>query len=184
MTSEAKPDKVASEPAKTWRHFQGPRPVGALMPSVTRAAFKKRAPATATLLSEWGDIVGPALAAVTTPRRLSADSLAIGCTGPVAMELQHLAPQLIERINAHFGRVLVQRLRFVQDGMVPSVPTPRLQPTAEIAAAADRAVAALPPGDLRDALAALGRAMLSEHAVRSPNPPPIPPRSTAPEGSG
>jgi hypothetical protein len=100
------------------------------------------------------------------------------------MELQHLAPQLIERINAHFGRVLVQRLRFVQDGMAPSVPAPRPQPTAEIASAADRAVAALPPGDLRDALAALGRAMLSEHAVRSPNPPPIPARSTAPEGSG
>ena len=174
MASEPQPGKTPARPADqpADRHVYGPRPIGALIPAVARPAYRKRAPATATLLTEWERIVGPALAGVTTPRRLSADSLTIGCNGPVAMELQHLAPQLIERINAHFGRVLVQRLRFVQDGLASPAPSPapRRHPTPEMIAAAERAVADLPPGGLRDALAALGRAILTERGLPSTSP--------------
>ncbi len=53
------------------RHVYGPRPVAALLPGLTRAAFRRRSPATAQVLADWGNIVGPALAAVTLPRRLS-----------------------------------------------------------------------------------------------------------------
>ena len=72
------------------RHVYGPRPVGALMPRLTRPAFRRRAPATAQVLADWSAIVGPAIAAVTTPRRLAAGTLTIACAGPIAMELQHL----------------------------------------------------------------------------------------------
>ncbi|MFC7542493.1 DUF721 domain-containing protein [Siccirubricoccus deserti] len=83
--------------------------------------FRKKSPGGATLMADWPAVVGPALAAVTTPKRLSAGTLTVGCVGPVAMELSHLAPQLIARINAHLGRVTVERLRFVQQaGTVPA----------------------------------------------------------------
>ena len=78
-------------------------------------AFRKRAPATAQLLADWPAIVGPALAAVTAPRRFASGTLAIACSGPIALELQHLAGELMARINAHLGRVTVTRLRFVQE---------------------------------------------------------------------
>ena len=55
-------------------------------------------------MADWPTIVGPAIAAVTMPRRLHGGTLTIACAGPIAMELQHLAREVIERINTHLGR--------------------------------------------------------------------------------
>lgn len=141
------------------RHVYGPRAVGALVPALVRPAFRKRAPATAQVLADWEAIVGPAIAAVTVPRKLFSGTLAIACSGPMALELQHLAPQLIARINGHLGRVAVTRLRFVQDA--PPAPLRPRPPRPAAIAQAKAAVAALPEGELRDALEALGRAVLA-----------------------
>jgi hypothetical protein len=92
----------------------GFRPLGTLVPRLTRPVFRRKSPAGAQLMADWPELVGPALAAVTEPERLSAGTLTIACAGPVAMELQHLAPELIERINAVLGRAAVERLRFRQ----------------------------------------------------------------------
>jgi hypothetical protein len=140
------------------RHVYGPRPVGALIPALVRPAFRKRAPATAQVLADWGSIVGPALAALTAPRRLSAGTLTIACAGPVALELQHMAQELLSRINIQLGHDVVQRLRFVQDETAAAPPPPPPPPRAPQAAA--RAVADLPAGPLREALEALGSVVL------------------------
>ena len=112
------------KPGDAARFMYGPRPVGALLPALTRAVFRKRSPATAALLAEWEIVVGPAIAAVSTPRKLSAGTLAIGCTGPIAMELQHLSAALIGRINTHFGQDLVTRLRFMQEAPAATMALP------------------------------------------------------------
>jgi hypothetical protein len=112
-------------------------------------------------MADWAAIVGPALAAVTTPRRLAAGTLTLACSGPLAVELQHLAAQLIERINTHLGGTPVQRLRFLQATQsTVSVPR-RVKIPAAATKAAQRAVADLPEGPLRDALAALGGAVIA-----------------------
>ena len=144
-------------------HVYGPRPLAALVPPLLRPAFRRRAPATAQVLADWTAIVGPALAAVTTPLRLSAGTLAIGCSGTVAMELQHVSDELRARINAHLGQVAVSRLRFVQAAPRPSFPVP-VPARRDAAAAASRAVACVPQGELRDALERLGRAVLTDRA--------------------
>jgi hypothetical protein len=110
-----------SDDDKAWR---GPRTVSALVPGIVRPAFKRRAPAAAQVMADWDAIVGPAIAAVTQPKRLSAGTLTIACAGPIAMELQHLAGPLIERINGAIGRVVVERLRFTQDHGAPPPPPP------------------------------------------------------------
>ncbi len=142
------------------RFIYGPRPVGALVPGLVRPAFRKRAPATAQVLADWEAIVGPALAGVTTPRKLFSGTLAIACAGPVAMELQHLSAEVMARINGHLGRVAVTRLRFIQD--VPPPLPPLAPPRPQAVAAAQRAVASLPAGPLRDALESLGRVVLTD----------------------
>ena len=106
-------------------------------------------------MSEWASIVGPRLAVETEPRRLSGTQLTIACSGPVAMELQHVSGVLIDRINTHAGRRLVERLRFVQDSLAaPVVPARR------------QAVAAEPvegvEGELGDALGRLRAAIRSK----------------------
>lgn len=139
---------------------RGPRPLGNLLPAITRPAFRRRAPAGAQLLADWASIVGPALAATTVPRRLTSGTLTVACSGAMALELQHLAPQLIGRINGQMGTQLVQRLRFVQE----APPAPQAAPPApppQALEAARQAVSGLEPGPLRDALEALGRRVLA-----------------------
>ena len=134
--------------------FGAPRAVGGLLPAIVRPAFRKRAPATAQLLADWPAITGPAIAAVSLPRKLFQGTLAIACSGAIAMELQHMAPQLIQRINGHFGQNMVTRLRFVQDASVaPVLPA---APPKLATEAARAAVRHLPEGRLRDALIGLG----------------------------
>lgn len=138
------------------RYIYGPRTLGALLPAIARPAFRRRSPAAAQIMADWAAIVGPALAASAQPRRLSGGTLTLGCTGPQALELQHLASALIERINAHLGSLVVERLRFVQEA--PSTPPARLSPRQPDT---PPPIADLPPGGLRDALERLGRAVLT-----------------------
>lgn len=145
------------------RYVYGPRSVGTLMQRVTRAAFRRRAPATAQVLADWTDIVGPAIAAVTTPRRLLRGTLTIACSGPIAMELQHLAGEVMARINAHLGAQTVSALRFVQTLERTAAPLAKpAAPDAEVLAGVEASLVTLPAGDLRNALASLGRSMASQ----------------------
>jgi hypothetical protein len=160
VAQDTKPD-IAGTP----RHVYGPRPVAALLPRLTRPAFRRMTPATAQVMADWPSIVGPALAAVTAPQRLAAGQLTIACSGPIAMELQHLATELIGRINTHLGGEPVKRLRFVQTFQPAQPPPAPPPPPAPLRREAEAAVAHLPAGPLRDALAALGGAVLAA-AVR------------------
>ncbi len=148
MPGAPPPDK---EPQRSsW----GPRPIAAMVPAITRPVFRKHAAAAAQLLADWPEIVGPALAATSRPRRFAAGTLTLGCAGPVALELQHLAGPLMDRINGHLGKPLVQRLRFVQEAepaRAPAAPPRRERRPVP--------VANFPDGELRDALAALGAAL-------------------------
>jgi hypothetical protein len=67
------------------------------------------------LKSEWPAIIGPDLAAMTWPAALARDGvLKLHTASTAALELQHRAPLLIERINVFFGRLVVTRLILVQ----------------------------------------------------------------------
>jgi hypothetical protein len=145
------PPVPAAEPAR--RSFVT-LPLAQLVPAVTRAAFKKRSPAGATLMADWVSIVGPQLALLTEPRRLTRGTLTIACAGPVAMELQHLQGTVLDRINTHAGQKLVERLRFTQDHVAtrPAVAPPRRS-------VAKQPVEGLPDGALADALAGLLQAI-------------------------
>ncbi|MCU0984558.1 MAG: DciA family protein [Acetobacteraceae bacterium] len=149
----------------------GPVAVAGLIGAVTQPLMRGRQAAVARLSLDWPQVVGPALAAVTAPERLSGaaggGTLTIRASGPMALELAHLAPELIARINAHLGREAVARLKFSADGrrarpsaLAPPPPPPR-PPPREAARAAATVVADLPDGPLKDALARLGAHVLA-----------------------
>jgi hypothetical protein len=136
------------------RRAYAARPLSQLLPAVTRAAYKRRSPAAASLMADWANIVGARLASETAPRRLSGTQLTIACSGPMAMELAHLAPVLIERINTASGRRVVERLRFVQDFTASPPAASSLRETVAPVPIED-----LPAGELNDALARLRAAI-------------------------
>ena len=163
-------DSTASGMATADRRVYASRALGALLPQVARPVFRAMSPAAAQVMADWAGIVGPMLAAVSAPRRLSAGTLTIACAGPVAIELQHYATELISRINTHLGSQTVRALRFVQTtALAPQAAAGRPPPSPQAAAAAEAAVAGLPAGDLRAALAGLGRAVLDDAASRNPS---------------
>lgn len=163
--------KRARAPATTAekppRRAMTARSLAALLPGVTAPAFRRRSPAGARLLSGWRDIVGPGHAAQTTPQRLSAGTLSIACAGPVAMELQHHADLLIERINTWSGEKLVTRLRFVQD---PTAGQHTRKAPTKAAARQSISLPTLPEGPLREALEALGTSVQHERSEKKRRP--------------
>ena len=155
MAKEIAHGNRATRDAGWERRAYAARGLSELVPGLTRAAYRKRSPAGALLLSDWDGIVGPRLARETEPRRLSGTTLTLACSGPVALELQHVCGALIERINAHAGRVVVERLRFVQAVVSgPAAPVRRRLAPAE-------RVDGVQDGPLNDALARLRAAILS-----------------------
>ena len=152
---------MGSDEAASKRRYGGPRPLGALLPALTRPAFKKRSPAAAQVMADWAIIAGPALAAVTVPRRLTAGTLTLACSGPIALELQHLSAELLARINGHLGQVVAERLRFVQELLPPPTVRTVRRPGPPVP------VPGMPDGELRDALARLGRAVADRQRYRT-----------------
>ncbi len=132
-------------------------------------------------MSDWPAIVGPNLAEQTCPERLGRDgTLRVRVAGPLATELQHLAPQIIDRIATYFGHRAVSRLTIVQ-GPIPRresarLRTPRpLDGDEEAALESDLAETADPR--LRAALETLGRAVIGSRPRRAA-------RAGSPDGTG
>jgi hypothetical protein len=137
----------------TNRNAAGLKSLAALLPPLIRPAFSKRSPAAARIMSDWPTIVGPDLASRTAPRRLSNGVLTLACDGPTALELQHLAGKLAERINVQIGQAQVRQVRFVQEP-APMSPQP---PRRSVAIPAP--IEGLPMGELGASLARLAAAI-------------------------
>jgi hypothetical protein len=115
------------------------------------------------LKAEWAAIVGPEWRELTWPAALSRDgALKLRVAPAAALELQHCAPLLVERINGHFGRAVVTRL-LLQQGPLP-LPLERGGPAPRpLSAEQDRALEArlsqIADPELKAALGRLGRAV-------------------------
>jgi hypothetical protein len=117
------------------------------------------------LKTDWATIAGPDSAGVSWPSALGRDGvLKLRAAPPAALELQHRAPLLIERINLFFGRSVVSRLVLVQ-GPLPADSPPRgpdLRPlTTNEAEKLDKRLSEIADPSLRAALARLGRALIA-----------------------
>ena len=146
----------------------GPRTLAGILPALTGKALGRRGLAFGGLLAEWPSIVGPRLAERTAPYRIVFPHgqrenavLHLRVATAAALDLQHLEPQVIERINSFFGYKAVARLKLIHAPMIrprASVPRPRPLSAAETAAI-DAAARTIPDADLGEALARFGRAL-------------------------
>ncbi len=116
----------------------GARPIGAFVEKALDQAARARGFATTALLSDWRAIAGAELARYTMPDRIiwprrhdhwedeqtdnprarghrrDGATLVLRIEGPRAIEVQHRATQILERINAYFGYRAVTEMRFLQ----------------------------------------------------------------------
>jgi hypothetical protein len=119
----------------------------------------------ARLKTEWTAIVGPDIATATWPEALvRGGTLKLRVAPGKALEIQHRAPLVVERINLFFGRDAVIRLALVQ-GPLPLPASTRSRHERPLqageAAALDTQLATVASPELRDALARLGRRVIT-----------------------
>lgn len=154
---EARKDEARKDDLPGWRADRGPRLLSTVLPRLTRPIFRRRSPAATHLMTDWPEIVGPVLAAQTMPQKLTSGTLTLGCSGPMAMELQYLAPQLIERVNGALGQRVVERLRLVQVRMPPPARKAPRPPPVTLPPPVNAALEEVADPELRAALARLGQ---------------------------
>ena len=145
-------------------------PVSRLLGAISQAVLRRQGFAQAHILRHWAEIVGAEIAGMAAPETLrfsrgaeDGGVLTIRVDGPVAVEIQHLEPQILERINAYYGYRAVGRLKLVQ-GPLPlpprQAPPPRPLSREEQQKLADEVERISDPG-VRAALMRFGRSMLS-----------------------
>lgn len=165
-----------------------PRPLADLLDACLAPALRAQGFASADVISSWPEIVGERLSAFSQPvklewkrreagfdpgRRPEPATLVVRVESAFALEMQHLAPQVAERVNAHYGWRCVGRIVLKQGPVRRS--TARPEPPVRVGEEGRRVVAASVAGieedGLRSALDRLGLAVLGDAAAREPTKP-------------
>jgi hypothetical protein len=110
------------------------RSVGAMLPDVGRASFRRFGFVQSSVVSRWPEIVGERYAGVSSPESIrfphgkrAEGVLTLVVDGAHAPMMQHVAPAIVERVNRFFGYPAVARIAFRQAAATPP-PAPRRAP--------------------------------------------------------
>lgn len=137
-----------------------------------------------TIATKWPDIVGDDIARHTQPEKIvfsrdgvSGGTLHLRCaSGAFATEIQHLEPQILDRINAFFGYNAIVRIKLSQ-APLPARPGRRASKSAnpsgtnldpeqakEVENTVAKTVQTVDDDELREALGRLGQSILGRES--------------------
>lgn len=140
----------------------GARAVSELLPRVGGAAFRKFGFVQSAVVSRWVEIVGERYARVSSPESIRfpvgekvGGTLTLVVQGAHAVTMQHVLPEIIERVNRFFGYAAVAKVA-IRQGQVtrpaPRVAPPSLKP---ISAEMGNSLRAIADPELKAVLSAL-----------------------------
>jgi hypothetical protein len=160
-----------------------PKPLADLIDACLGPALAAQGFAASDIIVAWQDIVGERLAKFTQPLRIEwargaardrdvrpePATLIIRVESAFALEMQHLAPVVLERVNAHYGWRCVGRLVLKQGPVKRDVrslvPPPVLREEDRLRV--NEAVGGVDADALRGALERLGQAVVAaRHGAR------------------
>lgn len=152
-----------------------PRPLADLVDGCIGGALAAQGFTASDIVVSWADIVGERLALYCRPMRVEwprgaarsgedrrePATLVVRVESAFALELQHIAPVVIDRVNAHYGWRCIGRIVMKQGPVPRPAPRRRELPPLDPAKGAQvaQAVAAIDDEGLRAALDRLGRAV-------------------------
>jgi hypothetical protein len=144
------------------------RAVSEMLPEIGGAAFRRFGFVQSSVVSRWQEIVGERFAGISAPESIrfppgkkSQGVLTLIVDGAHAVTMQHVAPEIIERVNRFFGYTAVARLH-VRQGLVEIARTKRrgaapAKPVRPIAAELGDSLRSIDDPELRMCLEALAR---------------------------
>lgn len=112
--------------SKKFYKYQRPRggearSISDLMPEIGRAAFRRYGFIQSSVVSRWAEIVGERYADVSLPESIrfprgekEGGTLHLLVSGAHATLMQHISPEIIERVNRFFGYGAISQVRFRQ----------------------------------------------------------------------
>ncbi len=174
--AETKTDEKKKEEP---RRRNGVTRLSAELPALTKIAFRNtlggRGFAEAGLITEWAAIVGNDVARMSRPVQLAfprgerkGGVITVECGGAAALELQHLKPQILDRINSHFGYAAIAELRFKQGSTLAKAKSRNVRrdsrpPSPAEIAQTTAAVEGVPEGEIKASLMRLGLAIARDN---------------------
>ncbi len=128
MEREAPKPKTRRPKAKAWERPRGgpAKPIAELMPQIGRAAFRRFGFVQSSVVTRWPEIVGERHAQVCMPESIrfppgekSEGILQLVVLPAHAPLIQHVIPEIMERVNRFFGYKAVARVKMRQGGVKP-----------------------------------------------------------------
>ena len=148
------------------------RAVAELLPSVGGAAFRRFGFVQSSIVSRWPEIVGERLASASQPESIrfpvgkkQDGVLTLVTRGAHAPMLQHITPEIMERVNRFFGYAAVARVT-IRQGELP-VREPRRAPPSLKPVPADLGdgLKTIADPELRAVLESLAAGVAGSHGV-------------------
>ncbi|MBI3678309.1 MAG: DUF721 domain-containing protein [Proteobacteria bacterium] len=159
--AQKRDDKQSDESASPPRRNR-PEAVSRETMATAASAFVRAGFRDPTLVLRWDEIVGPEVARLARPLKLtegaSGGILTLKAEPAASLFLQHETRPLTERINAYLGRPAVAKLRFVQGPLERSTRPRPLRFKSATLPPGDPALAYEGPTGVKDALLALAKA--------------------------
>ncbi|MBA4047224.1 MAG: DUF721 domain-containing protein [Sphingomonas sp.] len=110
----------------------GARALSDLLPAIGGVAFKKFGFVQSSVVSRWPEIVGARFAAVSAPESIrfprgakQDGTLHLVVRGAHGTMMQHIAPEIVERVNRFFGYAAVARVVMRQGDVAAATRSPR-----------------------------------------------------------
>lgn len=131
MATEPMERDSSKSRGKKLRAYERPRggpakPVAELVPQIGRAAFRRFGFVQSSVVTRWPEIVGPRHAQVCMPEAIrfppgekSDGILQLVVLPAHAPLIQHVIPEIIERVNRFFGYKAVARVKLRQGAVKP-----------------------------------------------------------------
>jgi len=160
-------------PAESQRSNRS-RAVSELLPDVGRAAFRKFGFVQHAVVSRWSEIVGERYGQVSMPEAIrfpqgkrAEGVLHLLVGGAHAPMLQHIAPEIIERVNRFFGYAAVARIAIRQGEVRRRAPTaPPVPPPQPLPDELGDSLRTIADPELKAVLEALAAGVAAGPAVR------------------
>ena len=131
----ARPAPARKAPAEPVRSNRS-RAVAELLPSIGGAAFRRFGFVQSSLVSRWPEIVGEKLARASAPESIrfpvgqkAEGTLTLTVHGAYAVMIQHVVPEIVERVNRFFGYTAVARIQIRQGEVAAARPLRRAPPS-------------------------------------------------------
>lgn len=127
-TRQAERRKDSKSPARPYQRPRGgaAKPIAELMPQIGRTAFRRFGFVQSSVVTRWPEIVGDTHARICAPEAIrfppgerSEGILDLVVTPTHAPLIQHVIPEIMERVNRFFGYRAVARVKLRQGVVKP-----------------------------------------------------------------